>query len=170
MRWTLALSCLCVVVSCRGGGAAESSSSDAGRRPSGARSGSAGARPAWPADAPPASACEKDDDCTVVVWDGPQPPDPCCDARVGYLPVARAHLRFIEAYRKTACVGVSCPPSPFPGAEPACCASISRCVDRKCVSACTLAGEPVPKVSVLDPACDSYREAPRVGTPVVPSR
>jgi hypothetical protein len=72
----------------------------------------------------------------MIVWDGPQPPDPCCDARVGYLPVSRKYLEFFDAYRAQHCKGVSCPEAPFPGAEPSRCAREARCVNGKCVRAC----------------------------------
>jgi len=115
---------------------------------------SKGAAPVpFPSDAPPRDACRTHDDCTVMVWDGPQPPDPCCDARVGYLPVSRGYLEFMAAYRKEHCALVSCPPSPLPGAEPNCCAGHARCVDNHCVSACDDPRAQLPAVSVLDPAC-----------------
>ena len=43
----------------------------------------------WPADAPsPGAPCNTHDDCAVIHWDGPWPPDPCCDARLGFTPVS----------------------------------------------------------------------------------
>lgn len=72
----------------------------------------------------------------MIVWDGPSPPDPCCDARVGYLPVNRSYLEWSERYRKAHCGGVTCEGAPFPGAEPIACARKARCVGGKCVDAC----------------------------------
>jgi hypothetical protein len=110
----------------------------------------------WPPDAPSATVgCERHEDCTVAVWDGPFPPDPCCDARVGYAPVRAAYLTWMKDYRARACAGVTCPTPPFPGAEPACCAGHARCVDHTCVSACDDPTAQMPSVSVLDPACSS---------------
>jgi len=119
----------------------------------------AGERP-WPSDAPPSDACEIHEDCSVVVWDGPQPPDPCCDQRVGYQAMSRAFLAFMADYRKRSCAGATCPPAPLPGAEPACCASIGRCVARRCVTACNDPSAETPKVSVLDGQCRAFRSRP----------
>ena len=108
----------------------------------------------WPADAPSRDVgCERHEDCTVAVWDGPFPSDPCCDARVGYLPVRVAYLAWMKDYRARACAGVECPTPPFPGAEPACCAGHARCVENKCISACDDPTAGLPDVSVLDPSC-----------------
>jgi hypothetical protein len=113
-----------------------------------------GAARVWPANAPPATAgCARHEDCTVAVWDGPFPPDPCCDARVGYAPVRVAYLDWMKDYRARACGGVACPTPPFPGAEPACCAGHARCVNNACISACDDPTAQLPSVSVLDPAC-----------------
>lgn len=135
------------VVACRGKGPTET---DSGTH--GAASSSASPRP-WPSNAPPATACATHDDCTVITWDGPSPPDPCCDARVGYKPVAQRYLAFMQAYRKTHCAGVTCPDAPLPGAEPACCAGKARCIGGQCKSGCDDPTATYPKVSVLDPAC-----------------
>lgn len=121
--------------------------------PTGAAGGSQPSR-TWPADAPSAiEGCEEHADCTVVTWDGPLPPDPCCDARVGYLPVRVAFLQWMSAYRERACRGVECPTPPLPGAEPACCAGKARCVEGRCISACDDPTAEVPQVSILDPTC-----------------
>ena len=91
----------------------------------------------WPKDAPVNDAtCTKHDECAMIVWDGPSPPDPCCDSRMGYVPVRRSYLDWFTAYRKESCSGVTCPPSPLPGAEPIQCARVSRCVGGKCTRAC----------------------------------
>jgi hypothetical protein len=109
---------------------------------------------AWPSNAPPRDACRTHGDCAVMVWDGPVGNDPCCDARVGYMPVARAYLEFMATYRKANCGGVTCPTPPLPGAEPACCANIGRCVAKHCVSACDDPLAHAPAISVLDPGCN----------------
>jgi hypothetical protein len=97
----------------------------------------AGAPRTWPKDAPVNDlSCSKNDDCAMIVWDGPSPPDPCCDARMGYVPVRRSYLDWFTDYRKKNCNGVSCPPAPLPGAEPRQCITIARCVQGKCGNAC----------------------------------
>gem|GEM_PF-5568344 len=138
-------------------GCHDAARSDEARRDVGGPSGVTGSASArtrvWPSGVPDREACHTHDDCTVMVWDGPMPPDPCCDQRVGYLPAARAYLQFFETYRKASCAGVACPTPPLPGAEPACCASIGRCVAQRCVSACDDPTAHVAALSVLDPAC-----------------
>jgi hypothetical protein len=95
------------------------------------------ARPKWPSDAPPSNGgCSKHEECAMIVWDGPSPPDPCCDARIGYLPVLSSYLEWNERYRKANCAGVSCPRAPYPGAEPIQCARVARCVGGRCVDGC----------------------------------
>lgn len=91
----------------------------------------------WPKDAPVNDgACAKHDDCAMIVWDGPSPPDPCCDARMGYVPVRRSYLDWFDEYRKQHCAKASCPGAPLPGAEPIECARVARCVRGKCARAC----------------------------------
>ncbi len=107
----------------------------------------------WPTGAPSTDACETHDDCTVAVWDGPFGSDVCCDSRSGYMPVAKAYLAFIQAYRAAHCGGVTCPTPPFPGAEPACCAGSARCVAHKCVSGCDDPTATYPSSSVISPEC-----------------
>jgi hypothetical protein len=160
----IALPALVVVASCR---EAARSGDDARTDAESARASlaspeagrGAGVRP-WPSGAPPSDACQTHEDCSVVVWDGPQPPDPCCDQRVGYMAMSRAFLTFMADFRTRSCGGAVCPPSPLPGAEPACCASIPRCVARKCVTACNDGSSDTPKVSVLDSECRAYRSKP----------
>jgi hypothetical protein len=108
----------------------------------------------WPASAPAIDKCTTHEDCVVITWDAPWPPDPCCDARLGYAPMSRAYVEFMATFRTANCTGVKCPTPPLPGAEPACCASIGRCVKGTCTSACddpTATG--IPDVSVIDPNC-----------------
>lgn len=109
--------------------------------------------PPYPSSAPPVDACRTHTDCEIVVWDGPSPPNPCCDARVGYRAMSRAYLEFMAAFRKERCAGVKCPTPPLPGAEPGCCAKIPRCVAKRCVTACEDPTAHVPQVSVLSPEC-----------------
>lgn len=91
----------------------------------------------WPKDAPARDdSCTKHDECAMIVWDGPSPPDPCCDVRLGYVPVRRSYLDWFDDYRKQHCAGATCPASPLPGAEPIECARVARCVRGKCVRAC----------------------------------
>jgi len=93
-------------------------------------------KPPWPADAPDRNAaCTKHEDCTVLVVDGILPPDPCCDQRVGFLPVTRKYAEFTAGLHAQ-CAGVKCEPLPLPGPEPACCASIGRCVNKRCIVGC----------------------------------
>jgi hypothetical protein len=108
----------------------------------------------WPPDAPASNGgCRSHDECVVFMWDAPSPPDPCCDQRVGFMPATRAYVEWMGSYRKRHCAGVRCEPLPFPGAEPACCASIGRCVDHRCVQGCDDPSLQAPKTSWLDPAC-----------------
>lgn len=91
----------------------------------------------WPKDAPVNDGvCTKHEECAMIVWDGPSPPDPCCDARMGYVPVRRSYLDWFEGYRKQHCAQVACPAAPLPGAEPIECARVARCVRGKCARAC----------------------------------
>lgn len=91
----------------------------------------------WPTDAPANDGvCTKHDECAMIVWDGPSPPDPCCDARMGYVPARRSYLEWFADYRKQHCSQVTCPGAPLPGAEPVECARIARCVNGKCTRAC----------------------------------
>lgn len=91
----------------------------------------------WPKDAPARDdSCTQHDECAMIVWDGPSPPDPCCDVRLGYVPVRRSYLDWFDDYRKQHCAGATCPASPLPGAEPIECARVARCVRGKCVRAC----------------------------------
>lgn len=114
----------------------------------------------WPSSAPSVDACESHDDCTVAVWDGPFGSDVCCDSRSGYMPVAKAYLAFMKAYRTAHCTGVTCPTPPFPGAEPACCAGSARCVAHKCISGCDDPTATYPTVSVISPECRDPRPEP----------
>jgi hypothetical protein len=108
----------------------------------------------WPKDAPsPTQACKAHDDCAITTWDGPCPPDPCCDCRLGFTPVNRKYLTWMHEYRKQHCQGAVCRGAPLPGAEPGCCAVIPRCVAGNCRSACEDPSIVVPKVSHLDPEC-----------------
>lgn len=123
------------------------------------------AHPPWPPDAPASHACRTHADCTVVSWDAPLPPDPCCDVRVGYYALSRSYLTFMTDFRKKSCGGIRCPPAPLPGAEPACCASVGRCVAKRCVTACEDPTARVPAVRVIDPACHSFRLTPHEAEP-----
>lgn len=108
----------------------------------------------WPKDAPsPTEACKAHGECAIITWDGPWPPDPCCDRRLGFTPVSRKYLVWMHEYRKKHCQGVVCPGAPLPGAEPGCCAVIPRCVAGTCKSACEDPSIVVPKGSHLDPKC-----------------
>jgi hypothetical protein len=117
---------------------------------------------AWPKDAPPSTTCSAHADCVMIVWDGPSPPDPCCDVRLGYAPMAKAYVDFITAYRAAHCTGApACPAAPLPGAEPACCAGIARCVAGTCKSACDdPTATDIPKVSVIDSRCQMMAPPP----------
>lgn len=109
----------------------------------------------WPADAPsPSGACKGHDECAVIRWDGPWPPDPCCDQRVAFTPVLRSYLVWFEGYRKQHCGGVTCPTAPLPGAEPACCVVLARCLQGKCVQSCDDPTFEPPAEHSLDPGCD----------------
>ncbi|HUS63191.1 MAG TPA: hypothetical protein VMZ28_01570 [Kofleriaceae bacterium] len=109
----------------------------------------------WPADAPaPTGACTRHDECAVIRWDGPWPPDPCCDQRVAFTPVLRSYLVWFDAYRKEHCGGVQCPSAPLPGAEPACCVVLARCVEGKCVQSCDDPTFKPPAEHSLDPNCN----------------
>lgn len=115
----------------------------------------------WPAGAPsPTAACNRHEDCAIIRWDGPWPPDPCCDRRVPFTPVTRAYLAFFDTYRAAHCAGVKCPTAPLPGAEPGCCVVIPRCVNHRCVQGCDDPTLKAPAVSSLDPACQSAAIAP----------
>jgi hypothetical protein len=114
---------------------------------------------AWPSDAPsPSEACTTHDDCAVIRWDGPWPPDPCCDQRMAFTPVSKKYLTWMYEYREKNCQGVACPIMPFPGAEPACCVVQARCVKGACKRACDDPTADVPKISSLDPMCSHYEE------------
>lgn len=119
--------------------------------------GSASAVPrTWPRDAPdPNAACSAHEECTVIMWDAFVPPDPCCEQRVGFMATTKAYAAWTRRYHDERCRGVSCKPLPAPGAEPACCASIGRCVNRKCIGGCEDPSLQVPRVSWLDPACQT---------------
>lgn len=125
------------LVGCKRGGATDITL-DAGVVEAGVvEAGVAVAPRTWPSDAPPSNGgCSKHEECAMIVWDGPSPPDPCCNARIGYLPVRRSYLEWSERYRKAHCAGVSCPRAPYPGAEPIQCARVARCVAGQCVDAC----------------------------------
>jgi hypothetical protein len=82
------------------------------------------------------------------------PPDPCCPQRVGFLPVSREYAAFTSKLRAR-CAGVICPPSPMPGAEPSCCASIGRCVKAKCIVGCDDPTLDAPKVVWHDAPCSA---------------
>jgi hypothetical protein len=115
----------------------------------------------WPADAPARdSTCESNRDCAVMIWDGPMPPDPCCDERVGFMAVHVSYLEFFRQYRAEHCKGAQCPPNAFPGAEPACCVEIPRCFEGACVTACDDPSAKVPAVSRLDSECSLHRISP----------
>lgn len=114
-------------------------------------------KPPWPADAPdPNAACTKHEDCTVLMHDAILPPDPCCEQRVGFLPVTRKYAEFTSNMRAQ-CAGVKCPTSPLPGPEPSCCASIGRCVNKKCILGCDDPTLDAPKVVWHDAPCTSMR-------------
>lgn len=100
---------------------------------------------AFPADAPPAQACQADADCTVAV-DAPVGSDPCCNVTVTALPIAVRYLQFMEEWRKGHCAGVSCPPLSLPGAQPAPCGLKGRCNAGTCNHSCGLPpdGGPAP--------------------------
>jgi hypothetical protein len=115
----------------------------------------------WPADAPsPTGACTAHSDCAVIRWDGPWPPDPCCDVRVAFTPVLRSYLAWFDTYRKEHCAGATCPSAPLPGAEPACCVVLARCVGGTCVQACDDPTFKSPAESSLDPGCDESAMLP----------
>lgn len=108
----------------------------------------------WPKDAPsPTEVCKAHEDCAIITWDGPWPPDPCCDRRLGFTAVNRKYLTWMYEYRKKHCQGAVCSGASLPGAEPGCCAVIPRCVAGSCKNACEDPSIVVPKVSHLDPKC-----------------
>lgn len=116
--------------------------------------GSGAAKVPWPADAPsPDAACASHDDCWVFMWDAPQPPDPCCDARVGFLPATRAYAEWSRRFQAERCKGVRCESLPAPGAEPVCCVSIPRCVNERCVRGCDDPTLVAPRVVWHSPEC-----------------
>ena len=111
-------------------------------------------KPPWPSDAPDRSAaCSSHEDCAVLMHDAILPPDPCCTQRGGFLPVSSKYAEWTSTYREAHCKGVACPSSPLPGAEPSCCASIGRCVKKKCIGGCEDPTLDAPKVVWHEAAC-----------------
>jgi hypothetical protein len=108
-------------------------------------------RPKWPADVPNAYAsCNAHSECAILV-EAPQT-DPCCTHRL-FLPVTRAYADWTARFQDENCKGVSCPSQPLPGPEPACCASIGRCINHKCLSGCDDPTLNAPKVTWLESEC-----------------
>lgn len=115
----------------------------------------------WPADAPsPDAPCATHDDCWVFMWDAPERPDPCCDARVGFWPTTRAYAQFMRRFQDARCKGVRCESLPAPGAEPLCCAAIPRCVDKRCVGGCSDPTLVAPRVVWHSPDCRATQLQP----------
>lgn len=87
-----------------------------------------------PADMPAAMECKAHEDCVVM----PTAPggDPCCDVTVTIGPRNREYLARIAAYREQACDDVECPPLELPGARPAPCGEVPRCLKGQCDIAC----------------------------------
>ena len=108
----------------------------------------------WPADTPSATRCTTSDEC-IVVLTAPGD-DPCCDVTVTIGPRKRDYLEFVETYRRTQCLKVECPPLALPGAQPAPCAQVARCIDGKCGHACN------------DPTYDADADADATPTPADP--
>lgn len=88
----------------------------------------------WPLDTPPATACTAHDECTVV----PTAPgdDPCCEITVTIGPRTKRYLEFAADYRKQHCADVECPPLSLPGAQPAECGFVGRCLNGHCDIGC----------------------------------
>jgi hypothetical protein len=93
---------------------------------------------AWPKNAPPRSACEKDEDCAIVPV-APAGPDPCCEITVTAMPLSVRFLQWMESWREKNCAGVACPPLRLPGALLADCGYKPRCDGGKCANACNAA-------------------------------
>jgi hypothetical protein len=93
---------------------------------------------AWPKDAPPRGACEKDEDCAIVPV-APAGPDPCCDVTVTAMPVSVRFLQWMESWQKKSCAGVTCPPLQVPGALLADCGYKPRCNGGTCDNSCNTA-------------------------------
>ena len=93
---------------------------------------------AWPKDAPPRSACEKDEDCAIVPV-APAGPDPCCEVTVTAMPVSVRFLQWMENWQKKNCAGVACPPLMVPGALLADCGYKPRCDGGTCDNSCNAA-------------------------------
>jgi len=107
--------------------------------------------PSWPGDAPrPNGPCDSHGECAVLM-DAPQE-SPCCTVRA-IQPVTRVYADWTRRYQAEHCAGVTCPPAPLPGPEPACCASIGRCVNHVCVGGCTDPTLHAPETTWLDSAC-----------------
>jgi hypothetical protein len=119
--------------------------------------------PAWPADAPrPNAACKTHEDCVVLMWDAIVEPDPCCPRRVGFMPATRVYAEWASQYREQHCAGVACGSLPRPGAEPSCCASLGRCVKKKCVMGCEDPTLNAPKVVWHSAQCTMPRPSPPI--------
>lgn len=88
-----------------------------------------------PTDAPDPRACKVDDDCAVVATRPAA--DACCDITVTAEAITRAHLQFIETWRRSNCPSSHvCAENDLPGAQMAQECYFGRCVAGTCVLPC----------------------------------
>ena len=85
---------------------------------------------------PGALSCTADTDCEVS-----PPPDPsgCCTLP-NSTPMAKAYVAAVATWAKAHCGGYECPVMSVPGARPAACSFVARCLATRCTNACSADG------------------------------
>lgn len=83
-----------------------------------------------------ALACSADAECEVAL-----PPDAsgCCTL-ANATPMTKAYRAAVATWSKAHCADFECPVEAFPGARPAACFFVPKCLAKKCSNACNADG------------------------------